>query len=335
MACFFFSNLLHDTAAGYHSLAAFVRDIPSTANGQGSALGFGSTTNGLLYLTKFCLLHFGHLSTDGGFSFGGFCGRMKENVYGDEEMSENEKKKCFVITPIGEQNSEIRRHIDGIIDYVVKPALDEKFVVEVAHRNSDIGTITDRIIRQIYEADLVIANLTGLNPNVMYELAIRYAFGKPAIVIALSGTKLPFDMSTVSTLFYENDPTGAVDLAKRIKTYEEKIDYSKDDYGPVLSALSKADLYSRVEIHGEDQAPSITDVQNYLVDRLDKMDSKIDSIANRAMGISISPLNSSTSLGASYKANWLDINETLKPKRVTDDIKIDNDYLHLKNKNDL
>lgn len=105
-----------------------------------------------------------------------------------------DKKVCFVITPIGDNNSDIRRHIDGIIDGAIEPALGEKYEIEVAHRKYEIGSINDRVIRSVFEADLVVANLTNTNPNVMFELAIRYSFGKPAIVIAEEGTKLPFDV---------------------------------------------------------------------------------------------------------------------------------------------
>lgn len=134
-----------------------------------------------------------------------------------------DKKLCFVITPIGDNNSDIRRHIDGIIDQAIVPALGEKYDVVVAHRKYEIGSINDRVVRSVFEADLVIANLTNTNPNVMYELAIRYSFGKPAIVIAEEGTNLPFDVIDENTIFYRNDPTGANDLKQKLIEYEKPI----------------------------------------------------------------------------------------------------------------
>ena len=65
-----------------------------------------------------------------------------------------------------------------------------------------MGSINDRVIRNIYDSDLVIANLTQLNPNVMFEIGMRYSFGKPALVIAEEGTRLPFDVIDENTLFY-------------------------------------------------------------------------------------------------------------------------------------
>ena len=149
-----------------------------------------------------------------------------------------DKKVCFVITPIGDDKSDIRRHIDGIIDQAIEPALGGKYEIVVAHRKYEIGSINDRVVKSVYEADLVIANLTNTNPNVMYELAIRYSFGKPAIVIAEEGTKLPFDVVDENTIFYVNDPAGANDLKKKLIEFEENIDFSKKEHGPVFKVIN-------------------------------------------------------------------------------------------------
>ena len=166
-----------------------------------------------------------------------------------------EKKTCFVVTPIGDDNTAIRRHIDGIIDQAIIPAIEEEFNVKVAHREYKIGSINDRVIQSVYNADLVIANLTGLNSNVMFELAIRYSFGKPAIVIAEEGTKLPFDIIDENTLFYINDPAGAADLRDRIVKFVDAIKWNKNDYGPVFSAVRKAAIVDGIETNlaGEDK----------------------------------------------------------------------------------
>jgi hypothetical protein len=52
------------------------------------------------------------------------------------------------------------------------------------------------------EADLVIADLTGNNANVYYELSFRHALGKPAIHMAFDGTRLSFDVQDNRTIFY-------------------------------------------------------------------------------------------------------------------------------------
>lgn len=190
------------------------------------------------------------------------------------KIMNEQKKNCFVITPIGNDNSSIRRHIDGIIDQAIIPALEEKYEIEVAHRKYEIGSINDRVIKSIFNSDLVIANLTELNPNVMFELAIRYSFGKPAIVIAEKNTKLPFDIIDENTIFYINDPAGANDLKNSIKDFEANIDLEKQLYGPVYKAINTIPLYKAVE-SGEEI--SNNKMFSYIIERLDIIENRVNS----------------------------------------------------------
>ncbi len=151
-----------------------------------------------------------------------------------------DKKRCFIITPIGNDNDSIRRHIDGIIDAAIKPALEPDYEVVAAHKITETGTITKQIIKEIYQDELAIANLTGNNPNVMYELAVRYCLGKPVLTIAEKGTSLPFDVMPEWTIFYINDPQGSLDLKEAIKSYVLNIDLTRVE-SPIHAILKEID----------------------------------------------------------------------------------------------
>src|SRR6266404_6178668 len=70
------------------------------------------------------------------------------------------------------------------------------------------GSINKSVIQHIYNAYLVIADLTDLNANVFYELGVRHALRNGTILVALEGTKLPFDIGDLRSVFCK-DRVGA------------------------------------------------------------------------------------------------------------------------------
>ncbi|MDR3246707.1 MAG: hypothetical protein LBT50_09785 [Prevotellaceae bacterium] len=137
----------------------------------------------------------------------------------EEKKADNSKEKvCFFIAPIGDEGSDDRRRTDGLIHEVLSPMLKEfGLKLECSHRMNSSGSITNKIIEYLLTSDLVIADLTGLNPNVMYELAIRHAKRKPVVCIAQKSTALPFDLGQERTEFYYNDIFGAFKLNEGLK----------------------------------------------------------------------------------------------------------------------
>lgn len=145
-------------------------------------------------------------------------------------MLEQRTKSCFIITPIGDSNSPIFRKINGVITSTIRPVLQEMGFSDIsaAHEINKVGSINTQIVNRIVYDDLVIANLTESNPNVMYELCLRHVVAKPIIHICEKGTVLPFDIKDNRTIFYENDMLGVEELKEKLKKYLAEIDYEKE-----------------------------------------------------------------------------------------------------------
>ena len=108
---------------------------------------------------------------------------------------------CFMISPIGEDDSIERQHSDLIIGSFIEPALDEFGLSVVrADKIDKPGVITRQIIDYLVNSRLVIADLSFSNPNVFYELAIRHAIRKPIVQIIRDGDRIPFDVNQMRTI---------------------------------------------------------------------------------------------------------------------------------------
>ncbi|SRR5579862_615596 len=109
----------------------------------------------------------------------------------------NEKKLCFVVGPIGDAESETRIHADWLLEEIVEPVFDELggYSVVRADKISSPGMIDAQVIKHLIDAEVVVADLSALNPNAFYEIGIRHMLQKPIIHMQLAEDEIPFDIS--------------------------------------------------------------------------------------------------------------------------------------------
>lgn len=141
------------------------------------------------------------------------------------------KEDCFIICPIGKDDSDERKHSDKLLNHVFKPVLDSNQYNTIrADKVAKVGLITTQIINLILESSLVIADLTDQNPNVFYELALRHASRKPYIQVIKKGQNIPFDLAGVRTIEVDIKDLDDVENAK--KRIEDHIKEIENGYVP-------------------------------------------------------------------------------------------------------
>lgn len=192
-------------------------------------------------------------------------------------MSEEQSKRiCFVIAPISSPGTDIRRRSDQVLKHIITPALDGLgYEIVRADMISEPGIITSQIIQHILEDDLVIADLTGKNPNVFYELAIRHMVRKPVIQISQSGETIPFDVAASRVIQFDHrDLDSAAECRGGIRAQAKAI---ANDPNLVNSPISAAIDLESVRQSENPLAASIIEMSS----RLGSLEAAISSSQDR------------------------------------------------------
>lgn len=85
------------------------------------------------------------------------------------------------------------------------------------------GVIFQDMQREIEQAGIVIAEISPENANVFYELGYAHALGKPTILLARRGSKLPFDIQSYRVVFYNDTIGGKPEVERSLRKHLESI----------------------------------------------------------------------------------------------------------------
>lgn len=134
-------------------------------------------------------------------------------------------KRCFVIGPIGDKmapHGSPRRLVYeealAVYEEVIRPACQATDLEPIRADGIAVpGEITDQIFRHLYEDEVVIADVSGANPNVMYELGLRHTRDLLTVQIGEYG-QLPFDVHALRTIMFSRSERGLIEARKELET---------------------------------------------------------------------------------------------------------------------
>jgi|ERR1041385_382973 hypothetical protein len=124
---------------------------------------------------------------------------------------------CFVLMPFAETLRQV--YLDHILPTVEAKGLRCQRADDIA----SISHITRDIWERINRARLLIADLTGQNSNVFYELGLSHALSKDVILVTQSMDFVPFDLKSIRCIVYEYTPSGMRDFEARLSNTIEAV----------------------------------------------------------------------------------------------------------------
>lgn len=130
------------------------------------------------------------------------------------------RQKCGIVMPISTCDGCPPEHWADVLA-IIQDALDTADLdSELVSQADNAGVIHKRIVQNLYERPIVVCDVSGKNPNVMFELGMRLAFDKPTVIVKDDCTDYSFDTSVIEHLTYPRDLRFAriIDFKNRLTT---------------------------------------------------------------------------------------------------------------------
>lgn len=188
---------------------------------------------------------------------------------------------CLVVGPIGNRHAEVgstaRESYESSLEtfeQVIRPACAALGIEPLrSERIQRAGEITELICRHVLRSDIVIADVTGGDADVMYELGLRHTTGRLTIHIGEHG-RLPFDVSPIRTILFERSRSG---LAAARKELQKAVDRGlQEGCSPLTPARILLGLRSREDVAAPERAEGDAEDPPGLTDRFAAVEAEMD-----------------------------------------------------------
>ena len=171
-------------------------------------------------------------------------------------MEKPVKPTCFVMMPIADVTDYEPGHFTRVYEHIIKPACERAgFTPKRADENTNSNIIILDILKSITECDLALCDLSGLNPNVFYELGLRQAFNKKTVIIKDEKTSNPFDTNTIRYTPYNSSlrvDSTAADIASIARMIYTTVN-DPDEYNSItqLLRITPANIENKTQLSQE------------------------------------------------------------------------------------
>ncbi|MDF7813640.1 hypothetical protein [Hymenobacter sp. YC55] len=163
-----------------------------------------------------------------------------------EKAAEAPKPKCGIIMPISASEGYSEEHWQDVLQVIQDAAGSVGFEANLVSANGKADIIHSTIINNIFHNEIVVCDVSDMNPNVMIELGLRFAAKKPVIIIFDSEKKYPFDIGQLRYYNYGRNLRYSALVKFKIELSELIDSVYKDDiagkYRPYLSHFTEVTI---------------------------------------------------------------------------------------------
>jgi hypothetical protein len=173
---------------------------------------------------------------------------------------------------------------DTIYQLIIEPAArDAGYSTMRADITLPPGSILEQVIQAVSDSELFIGDLTLSNPNVLYEIGLRHATQKPALLIRRKGAHIPFDFAGYRIGDYSDKPEDISASRAILRNLIVALERAGPHAGSAVSAYAATKLLEQREEVGptasDGRNAAILDVLSGIGARLEGIEAKMSSIA--------------------------------------------------------
>ena len=230
-------------------------------------------------------------------------------------------KTCFIVCPIGADDSPQRQRSDKVLKHIIEPICDELgFTVTRVDKLLSVDKIDNTIVDYLSNAHLVIADMTDHNPNAFYEIGYRHALNKPLILIKDEETPIPFDLSSVRSINYMlTDLDKVADTKERLKGTIESFDIQEETEGSANPNTPRTEAQSAI--------PFLLNIQDSIEELKDLINVRNNEAFEQTLDLVVGQIQKNTSSKPEDKAMEMFLAKALdNPEEIEKFMKVAEKY---------